>query len=325
MITSNYSLDSLSVKGSLLPPQHQNLAPPPLEMADTPDSVLLSAYSPNKQLPLENLGPPDANLAQPWSSQTSDLENRASSETINQSPVQSQTQPQVQQETEPTLAAESEARCRSRPNAYSAATAATHCAFSCEGAPALLFQEDFYTTIGAEPLSLGQERADALVTDTFTLETPTAEFTGSARAPNSTRATESASATEPARATESTSAMVSARGDSFTTEASSASSSLASSTGPKAEAKKPPAAEEPPSPAEERALQEEKEQQEKLRVEVIYDRIKAEKLLHEAKRQAIWADLQTELRRIWREVMLRRKKSEDDYQKSWQKLFLNAG
>ncbi|MGM9993058.1 MAG: hypothetical protein ACI376_09505 [Candidatus Bruticola sp.] len=92
------------------------------------------------------------------------------------------------------------------------------------------------------------------------------------------------------------------------------------------EAKKADPTPEPPlSQAEERALAEEKEQQEKLRVQAIYDRMEAEKIIAENKRQAIWADLQTELQRIWREVMIRRKKSEDDYMKNWQKVFLNVG
>ncbi|MGM9998771.1 MAG: hypothetical protein ACI38Q_05200 [Candidatus Bruticola sp.] len=92
------------------------------------------------------------------------------------------------------------------------------------------------------------------------------------------------------------------------------------------EAKKAdPAPETPLSQAEEKALAEEKEQQEKLRIQAIYDRMEVEKILSESKRQAIWADLQTELQRIWREVMIRRKKAEDDYMKNWQKVFLSVG
>ena len=91
-----------------------------------------------------------------------------------------------------------------------------------------------------------------------------------------------------------------------------------------AEAKKQPEPAPVHSPAEDAALKKEKAQQERLRIETIYERMRVERKLHEAKRLAIIADLQTELQRIWREVILRRQKAEDDYHKSWQKVFLGV-
>ncbi|MBQ7528538.1 hypothetical protein IJT10_01355 [bacterium] len=73
-----------------------------------------------------------------------------------------------------------------------------------------------------------------------------------------------------------------------------------------------------------KALREELQQQDMLRTQGIYERMSVEKQLHEAKRQAIQADLQTELQKIWREVNLRRQKVEDDLNKNWQKIFLGS-
>lgn len=73
-----------------------------------------------------------------------------------------------------------------------------------------------------------------------------------------------------------------------------------------------------------RALREELQQQDMLRTQNIYERMSVEKQLHEAKRQAIQADLQTELQKIFREVNLRRKKVEDELNKNWQKIFLGS-
>lgn len=290
MIISNHSLDNVALRLSPLPPQHQNLAPPPLEATDIRDSVLLSREEQSREQTLQASPPP--------------LTELSSDNSQNTTEASEPNQVKTKQKHLPTE--EREPQCRSRPESYSAATS-TDCAFSSEAAPALLFQEDFYA---AWPLSAW----------------PPSETNASS---SQAESTETNSAAEPLQPTfaqleephtteETNKAEVSGTANSIAIESSS-------STRSKAEAKKTPSAEGPPSQAEEQALKEEKEQQEKQRVEVIYDRIKAEKLLHEAKRQAIWADLQTELRRIWREVMLRRKKSEDDYQKSWQKLFLNAG
>lgn len=80
----------------------------------------------------------------------------------------------------------------------------------------------------------------------------------------------------------------------------------------------------PLSDSEQEALRKEQAQQERLRTEAIYERMRVERQIHEAKRLAILADLQTEIMRIWQDVFLRRKKAEDDYMKDWHKIFLGA-
>ena len=290
MIISNHSLDNVALRLSPLPPQRQNLAPPPLEATDIRDSVLLSREEQSREQTLQASPPP--------------LTELSSDNSQNTTEASEPNQVKTEQKHLPTE--EREPQCRSRPESYSAA-ASTDCAFSSEAAPALLFQEDFYTTwpLSAWPPSeTNASSSQAESTETNSAAEPLQPTFAQLEEPHTTEETNKAE--------------VNGTANSIAIESSS-------STRSKAEAKKTPSAEGPPSQAEEQALKEEKEQQEKQRVEVIYDRIKAEKLLHEAKRQAIWADLQTELRRIWREVMLRRKKSEDDYQKNWQKIFLNAG
>lgn len=290
MIISNHSLDNVALRLSPLPPQRQNLAPPPLEATDIRDSVLLSREEQSREQTLQASPPP--------------LTELSSDNSQNTTEASEPNQVKTEQKHLPTE--EREPQCRSRPESYSAATS-TDCAFSSEAAPALLFQEDFYTTwpLSAWPPSeTNASSSQAESTETNSAAEPLQPTFAQLEEPHTTEETNNAE--------------VNGTANSIAIESSS-------STRSKAEAKKTPSAEGPPSQAEEQALKEEKEQQEKQRVEVIYDRIKAEKLLHEAKRQAIWADLQTELRRIWREVMLRRKKSEDDYQKNWQKIFLNAG
>lgn len=290
MIISNHSLDNVALRLSPLPPQRQNLAPLPLEATDIRDSVLLSREEQSREQTLQASPPP--------------LTELSSDNSQNTTEASEPNQVKTEQKHLPTE--EREPQCRSRPESYSAATS-TDCAFSSEAAPALLFQEDFYTTwpLSAWPPSeTNASSSQAESTETNSAAEPLQPTFAQLEEPHTTEETNKAE--------------VNGTANSIAIESSS-------STRSKAEAKKTPSAEGPPSQAEEQALKEEKEQQEKQRVEVIYDRIKAEKLLHEAKRQAIWADLQTELRRIWREVMLRRKKSEDDYQKNWQKIFLNAG
>lgn len=290
MIISNHSLDNVALRLSPLPPQRQNLAPPPLEATDIRDSVLLSREEQSREQTLQASPPP--------------LTELSSDNSQNTTEASEPNQVKTEQKHLPTE--EREPQCRSRPESYSAATS-TDCAFSSEAAPALLFQEDFYTTwpLSAWPPSeTNASSSQAESTETNSAAEPLQPTFAQLEEPHTTEETNKAE--------------VNGTANSIAIESSS-------STRSKAEAKKTPSAEGPPRQAEEQALKEEKEQQEKQRVEVIYDRIKAEKLLHEAKRQAIWADLQTELRRIWREVMLRRKKSEDDYQKNWQKIFLNAG
>lgn len=326
MIISNHSLDNVTLRLSPLPPQHQNLAPPPLEATDISDSVLLSGERQNSQQALQASSPPLTEL----------------SNNKNKNATEAQNQGQVKTKQEHLPAEEREPQCRSRPETYSAATS-TNCAFSSEAAPALLFQEDFAT---AWPLSSAWSPSETNVDNSETnnlpsstsandssqvsiLQTEVAPAEVSQAEVSPVESTETNSAAEPLISTSVQAEELHITEEANTNEVKDTANSIivesSSSTRSKAEAKKAPPAEGPPSQAEEQALKEEKEQQEKQRVEVIYDRIKAEKLLHEAKRQAIWADLQTELRRIWREVMLRRKKSEDDYQKNWQKIFLNAG
>lgn len=291
MIISNSHLNNVSVHIQALPPQHQNLAPPTQNKADS-DSVVLSSdmlsCQQNQRFSLRStnsMAKFALNEQQNTNSQDQNTAANSSEEFVNN--ISSQQQSNTNKNC--SLVAQQEKHCQNNSTIYSTATS-TGCAFSSESAPALLFQENF--SAGWQLDNSGVQLSQSQ------LEEPA---NASATIKNSNIMTEATSSGK--------------------TKAAEGSSSTRS----KAETKKTPASEGPPSQAEEQALKEEKEQQEKQRVEVIYERIRAEKLLHEAKRQAIWADLQTELRRIWRDVMLRRKKSEDDYQKNWQKVFLNAG
>lgn len=81
---------------------------------------------------------------------------------------------------------------------------------------------------------------------------------------------------------------------------------------------------DPMGEKEEAALKEELRQQDELRADEIYERMRIDRQIHEAKLQAMLADLQTELQRIWREAALRRRKMEDDLSKSWQKAVLGV-
>ncbi len=76
----------------------------------------------------------------------------------------------------------------------------------------------------------------------------------------------------------------------------------------------------PTSPEEKRALEQEQRQRELLRVDEIYTRMRAERELHEAKLQAILANLETEVQRIWTEVILRRQKIHSDLLEKWEKV-----
>ncbi len=341
MIISNRSLDNVTLRLSALPPQHQNLAPPPLEAANNKDSVLLSRDTQSEPQQLDTSATLSAATALSTNllNQENQTVDNTSSQAQNRAQGKSQDQTQIHDELEPLPAEEREPQCRSRPSSYSVA-ASTNCAFSSEAAPALLFQEDFYTawplgaTLGAASPSTTQIGGSPNNTSQTEISQTDSSQVGNPQTGILQTEQEQAEQSEPAAEPLGTAysqpeaphnTIESANIDKTKGTADSITAESSSSTRSKAEAKKASSAEGPPTQAEEQALKEEKEQQEKQRLEVIYDRIKAEKLLHEAKRQAIWADLQTELRRIWREVMLRRKKSEDDYQKSWQKIFLNAG
>ena len=80
----------------------------------------------------------------------------------------------------------------------------------------------------------------------------------------------------------------------------------------------------PPETPQQKALAQEREQRQKLEVEEIRTRMEVERQLQEAKRQIIWADLRTELQRLWQEASLRRQKSMAEQHKNWQKVFLGA-
>ena len=316
MMISNCHFNNVAIHIKALPPQHQNLAPPTTNSTGG-DSVLLSLNTSNSKSTHGVLPPATNSAAELAPNKSHNSINKIKSSAINNAAELKTNAP----DKEPThtsddclSAAEQNVKSPNSPTTYSAAASAS-CAFSSEAAPALLFQEDFSAgwQLGSSDVSNlpskperpttpaeNSEHLSAVETDRLTAVEP--DISSAAITNRSIIAEAAAASGGRTKATESS-----------------------SSTRSKTETKKAPQTETPLSQAEEQALKEEKEQQEKQRVEVIYDRIKADKLLHEAKRQAIWADLQTELRRIWRDVMLRRKKSEDDYQKNWQKIFLNAG
>lgn len=330
MIISNSHLNNVSVNIQALPPQHQNLAPPTQNKANG-DSVVLSSDTlscqQNQQFSpwsTNSMAKFALNEQQNTNSQVQSTAANNSEEFVNN--ISSQQQSNTDKNC--SLVAQQEKHSQNNSTIYSTATS-TSCAFSSESAPALLFQENFSAgwQLDESGVQLSQSQLEEPATPAK-IDIVTSTAISSTLA--STENTEVLSSTEKAEAAaEPANASATIKNNNIMTEATSSGKTKAaegsSSTRSKAETKKAPASEGPPSQAEEQALKEEKEQQEKQRVEVIYERIRAEKLLHEAKRQAIWADLQTELRRIWRDVMLRRKKSEDDYQKNWQKVFLNAG
>ena len=76
----------------------------------------------------------------------------------------------------------------------------------------------------------------------------------------------------------------------------------------------------PAGDLETRAAQCELAQQDRLRAEEILIRMRAERSLHLAKMQAMLANLETEIRRIWEEVTLRRQKIHDDLLAKWEKV-----
>lgn len=61
-------------------------------------------------------------------------------------------------------------------------------------------------------------------------------------------------------------------------------------------------------------------QQDLMRAEEIYTKMRAERSIHIAKMQAIIANMQTEIQRIWNEVILRRQKTHDDMLEKWVKV-----
>ena len=79
---------------------------------------------------------------------------------------------------------------------------------------------------------------------------------------------------------------------------------------------------DPPGPREREALEREKEQQDKLLAQQIYARMRAERELVRARLEAIRAELQLEIQRIWQEVMIRRRKVHDELLENWHKVLL---
>ncbi|MDO5295087.1 MAG: hypothetical protein Q4F00_00380 [bacterium] len=76
----------------------------------------------------------------------------------------------------------------------------------------------------------------------------------------------------------------------------------------------------PAGDLENRAAQYELAQQDQLRAKEIYLRMSAERQLHITKMQALLANLETEIQRIWEEVTLRRQKIHDDLLAKWEKV-----
>lgn len=76
----------------------------------------------------------------------------------------------------------------------------------------------------------------------------------------------------------------------------------------------------PPGPLEQRALELEKEQQDRLLARQVYARMRAERELFRARLSAMLAELQTEIHRIWEEVMVRRRKTHDEIMEAWSKV-----
>lgn len=81
---------------------------------------------------------------------------------------------------------------------------------------------------------------------------------------------------------------------------------------------------DPPGPREERALQKEREQQDRLQAQEIYARMRADRRLWQARLAALMADLQTEIHRIFQEVLLRRRKVQDEVLKAWHKVLVDG-
>ncbi len=78
----------------------------------------------------------------------------------------------------------------------------------------------------------------------------------------------------------------------------------------------------PPGPREKQALEKEKDQQDRLAAEQIYARMRAERALVQARLAALAQDLQTEIQRIFQEVMIRRRKVHDAILANWHKVLI---
>ncbi len=78
----------------------------------------------------------------------------------------------------------------------------------------------------------------------------------------------------------------------------------------------------PPGPRERKALDKEKEQQDRLAAEQIYARMRAERALVQARLAALVQDLQTEIQRIFQEVLIRRRKVHDAILANWHKVLI---
>ncbi len=78
----------------------------------------------------------------------------------------------------------------------------------------------------------------------------------------------------------------------------------------------------PPGPREREALDKEKAQQDRLLAEEIYARMRAQRELSQARMAALLADVQTEIQRLWQEVMINRRKVHDEILKAWHKVLI---
>ncbi len=78
----------------------------------------------------------------------------------------------------------------------------------------------------------------------------------------------------------------------------------------------------PPGEREREALEKEREQQDRLLAEEIYARMRAQRQLAQARIAALLADMQTEIHRIWQEVMIHRRKVHDEILENWHKVLI---
>ena len=78
----------------------------------------------------------------------------------------------------------------------------------------------------------------------------------------------------------------------------------------------------PPGPREKEALEKEREQQDRLAADQIYARMRAERALVQARLAALVQDLQTEIQRIFQEVLIRRRKVHDAILANWHKVLI---
>lgn len=79
----------------------------------------------------------------------------------------------------------------------------------------------------------------------------------------------------------------------------------------------------PAGAKEQAALDEEERQRDELRAEEIFEQMRIARQVHQAKLQAMVANMQTEIQRIWNEVYIARQKVFNDLMKEWEKVILD--